>query len=611
MSELLSKSDYKIGASCAKKLIYKKSKYPSTLANNEYMLMLAEGGYLIGKYAILHFPEGIEVEDDIELGEIQTTNYLREQENVTLFEATVVNNQKIIRIDILQKEGGVLNLIEVKSKSFDSESGNIKKELSSELEDIAYQKLVLQDAYPNFKINCFLFIPDKSKSLKIDNLISWFSVDETKISENQNFKKPDIAFLYSLHSPEHQFLIEKSFLSLINVNDEIDDILPTVKHKSNKLLNVLNYGINPDDIELTTKCFSCEYQAENKSGFKECWGKLADIKPSISSLYHLGTLGGKINPTADVMIKNGQVSFFDLKPEYFYKANKVDIGSRGKRQIIQYENTLNNTEWFSSSMKDELESWIYPLHFIDFETYAGAMPHHKGMRPYEIVAFQWSCHTIIEPDAAPIHSEWINTENTFPNFRFAESLMKQIGYDGTPLMWATHENTVLRTILYQMESFNYENEELRNWLLGITKDKQDGREGRLLDMNAFTFNHYFHPQMEGKTSIKKVLPAIWNNNEYLHQIEWLKEYVGFDVAGIIKSPYDKLSGLMADLEKMEAVKDGTAAMKAYYDMQYGSTSKDNIKKETLKQLLLQYCKLDTMAMVIIWKYWMDKLNDKS
>jgi hypothetical protein len=68
--------------------------------------------------------------------------------------------------------------------------------------------------------------------------------------------------------------------------------------------------------------------------------------------------------------------------------------------------------------------------------------------------------------------------------------------------------------------------------------------------------------------------------------------------------------VISELEKTEAIKDGTGAMKAYHDMQFGYGSKDALKKETLKKLLLQYCKLDTMAMVIIWKYWTDKLNGR-
>ena len=50
----LSKSDFTLARSCAKKLVYKKANYPTTLEGNEFMEVLAEGGYLIGKYATLH-----------------------------------------------------------------------------------------------------------------------------------------------------------------------------------------------------------------------------------------------------------------------------------------------------------------------------------------------------------------------------------------------------------------------------------------------------------------------------------------------------------------------------------------------------------------------------
>ena len=52
--------------------------------------------------------------------------------------------------------------------------------------------------------------------------------------------------------------------------------------------------------------------------------------------------------------------------------------------------------------------------------------------------------------------------------------MKQIGDSGTPLMWATHENTVLRTILEQLEYADnyvngYRNEKLKTWYLLLQK----------------------------------------------------------------------------------------------------------------------------------------------
>jgi hypothetical protein len=239
------------------------------------------------------------------------------------------------------------------------------------------------------------------------------------------------------------------------------------------------------------------------------------------------------------------------------------------------------------------------------------MPFHKGMRPFELIAFQWSCHTIDAPGAQPRHEEFIYTDAEFPNFKFAESLMNCIGMTGTPLMWATHENTVLRTIYYQMDEYGYQNSKLKDWLQMTIKDEKLGTEGRFIDMNAFTLNHYFHPEMKGKTSIKKVLPAIWNNNQFLHEIPYLQKYSIKDLEDQVLDPYDTLFNLanakMRELDEekeiqSQDVKGGTGAMRAFYRIRFdNSISKEH--KEELKHRLLEYCKLDTMAMVIIWFYW--------
>jgi len=172
------------------------------------------------------------------------------------------------------------------------------------------------------------------------------------------------------------------------------------------------------------------------------------------------------------------------------------------------------------------------------------------------------------------------------------------------LMWTPFENTILRNILEQMEIYGYRNDSLKDWLTNITTDSKQGREGRFVDLNDFTLQYYFHPDMKGKTSIKKVLPAIWNNNPYLHSIPWFKKYVSDSASSL--NPYDTLAPVIGELENEEVVKDGTGAMRAYQDLMFGVDSENKERRENLKQLLLQYCELDTMAMVIIWKYWMDK-----
>lgn len=616
-NQTLSKSDFTLACSCAKKLIYKKANYPTTLEGNEFMELLADGGYLIGKYATLHYPGGIEISGSQQDALRLTERYLHDNENIVLFEAAILAGQKLVRVDILEKKGQVLNLIEVKAKSFDGEATDPYKGLIDYLEDVCYQRIVMREAYPEFIVNSFLFLPDKSKRLEIDQLLGWF---ESQTPENDvftKFRKPEVHFIYERQgtvSDEHQLLLDNSLMTLLPVDDQLDKLEPGLKNAAVDFLRILNEGIQDTDHELSKVCFKCEYRTASgdaNNGYRECFGDLADIEPSISDLYYFGTVGGSKKPLVNELIRQGKVSLFDLKPEDFYKKNTTEMGARGQRQLIQFEFTRKNMEWVSPAMNTELNSWQYPLHFVDFETYTGAMPHHKGMRPYELTAFQWSCHTIEDPDAEPVHAEWINMDHDLPNFRFAESLMNHIGLSGTPLMWATHENTSLRTILGQMDQYDYDNPELRQWLETMCKPRNGAPdEGRWVDMNAFTLKHYFHPYMKGKTSIKKVLPAIWNNNEYLHKIPWLKKYVKKDLGGVIHSPYDALSDIMADLEKEEVVKDGTAAMRAYQEMQFGATAQNLPAREKLKKQLLQYCELDTMAMVIIWKYWKEKLGQE-
>ncbi|MBK7446126.1 MAG: hypothetical protein IPJ45_08900 [Ignavibacteria bacterium] len=100
----LSKSDFKIASTCPKKLVYKKASYLTKNDSNEYMEMLAQGGYIVGKLAQLIYPDGIEIKGDTLESAINETKKLIDQnESITLFEATVISNNKIIRIDILEK----------------------------------------------------------------------------------------------------------------------------------------------------------------------------------------------------------------------------------------------------------------------------------------------------------------------------------------------------------------------------------------------------------------------------------------------------------------------------------------------------------------------------
>jgi hypothetical protein len=228
------------------------------------------------------------------------------------------------------------------------------------------------------------------------------------------------------------------------------------------------------------------------------------------------------------------------------------------------------------------------------------------MRPYEQVAFQWSCHTIRERGAPLEHAEWINVVDAFPNFAFAESLMEHLGERGSFLMWSHHENSVLNSIRRQMQRYRYPSPRLESWLDVVPK--HDGNSSTLMvDMCELAKTGYFHPKMKGRLSLKYVLPAIWGSNEALHRLPEFAKYYRRE-NGRLLSPYDTLSPLPfgnpeEEIGGEEVVTEGTGAMRAYQEMLYGVSRHNEVLRQQWRRLLLQYCELDTAAMVIVWRHW--------
>jgi len=242
----------------------------------------------------------------------------------------------------------------------------------------------------------------------------------------------------------------------------------------------------------------------------------------------------------------------------------------------------------------------YPLHFVDFEACRTAVPYHAGMHPYEQVAFQWSCHTIPTPGAEVVHNEWINIEESYPNFEFARSLKKVINGGGTVFVWSHFEKTALKDVRRQLAQYGQTDRDLATWLDNITSD-----HGPLVDLYELAKEHYFHPRMAGSLSIKYVLPAVWFESETIRNHPWFSQYVR-EKDGQLLEPYDALDPLPfgddAIEDEGEAVREGTGAIRTYQEMMYGLHKSDAAFRNTYKQLLLNYCKLDTAAMVMIWMH---------
>jgi hypothetical protein len=91
---------------------------------------------------------------------------------------------------------------------------------------------------------------------------------------------------------------------------------------------------------------------------------------------------------------------------------------------------------------------------------------------------------------------------------------------------------------------------------------------RVVDLLPVARGRYYHPSQQGSWSIKKVLPAVAPDLSY---------------------------------EQLTGVQDGGMAMDAFREGIHSSTSA--ARKQQIERQLLDYCGLDTFAMVRLWQFF--------
>lgn len=612
----LTKSDFVAAQSCATKLYYRKHEYPVVSEDDEFAEMLKDGGFLVGKLAQILHPEGVEVTGSIDEAISKTDALLAENTEITLFEAAIAINHQLVRIDILVKKGNAYRIIEVKSKSFSSLDLEKtirlakpywnKSEYKPYLDDLAYQKVVLQQKYSKASISTSLMLPDTATSTSLDGVVGWFSVTSDHAGTDGG-RRTAVSFIGT--DDQLEALRKDNVLKIMNLDSVIDPMLGDIRVKADAYITsmLLDQRVVT---QISCKCRDCEYRIEDEqvqnNGFLECWGELANPKPHILDLARLGNFNkaaagtlGKI----DVLIRAGKTALMDVAESDLYTGANPAYNGRPLYQRSEV------SEFLLESFQPSIEQTAYPLHFIDFETSQMAIPYHADMRPYDKVMFQWSCHTITSEGAEPIHSGWLRSDAINPNIAFAQSLRTQLGDHGTVLTWSPYENTQLTT-LHGLLSERSGYADLVTWLETIVNLKK-GQATRQLDMHELAMRHYFHPRMGGRTSIKVTLPAVLQSTRSPRIRQWLMDegLFSLDPDGSITDPYHMLPEPDVNIDgKRIRVADGGGAMRAYQEMVYGSGRNDSAIKAQYVEALKRYCKLDTLAMVIIWEHWQNLIT---
>jgi hypothetical protein len=606
----LSKSDFTLAKDCVTKLYYRERQYPTATSDDPYLALLAQGGYMVEHLAKALFPEGRELPHAKNHEGWEATREALAADEVTLFEATLLHGRLLARVDVLVKRGNTFDLIEVKSTSINGDDVRERLEGGAPtpfrakrkpwgiitawqpyLEDVTYQQLVLSRCFPGAIIRPWLIVVDTDASTDIDGLWSQFELRRNVPTASGRVRDLEVRFV-----GDAEAFRRSHFLVKLDCAEEVEALLPAVTEEADRFAALLtDAGPVREQRSIDWQCKQCEFRVDRSvtpNGFGECWGPLADPPPEIFDIVSFGTVKHDGELLANHLIASRRTRLTDVDRALLTKKDGT-TGTTNQRQLRQLSHTLAGSTFVGDGLGAALSAWRYPLHFIDFETSGLAVPYHAGMRPYETVAFQWSCHTIDAPGAAPRHSEWLNTVDAYPNESFARSLRDAIGDAGTVLMWATHERTTLRAIAEQLTRYGRGDAALLDWLAELTADG-----GRLVDMNALCTAEFFHPAMKGRTSIKRVLDAIWKHDAETRAR--CAEWTGREADET--DPYLALPRVRVGDTELEVV-DGTGAMTAYQEMLYGASRADVERHQAWQRLLRQYCELDTLAMVLIWDHW--------
>ncbi len=217
--------------------------------------------------------------------------------------------------------------------------------------------------------------------------------------------------------------------------------------------------------------------------------------------------------------------------------------------------TLSGRKWLDArGAAAVLAAHTMPCYFLDFETIGDVVPRWAGTTPYQPVPFQFSLHTIGARGGLK-HEAFLDLSGDDPRLQLARALVKTCGTKGAVFAYnAKFEAGCLESLAEHFANRT----KLAKALRSI--------KARLVDLLPIVRDHFYHPLQQGRFGLKSVLPALLPELSY---------------------------------ESLDGVNNGMDAQLAYAEATDSETA--TVRVNALRRELLAYCKLDTFAMVEIWR----------
>ena len=693
----LTKSRFKLALECPTKLYYSKPSngYFDKNQNNDFLQALADGGNQVGEIAKFKYhpnPVGdaITVETlDYEQSVDETNVKLAVPGRVVVAEAALLHAPFFVRVDILIRDEAskTIEIIEVKSKSvtektisarFQNAKGQFDSAWMPYLYDVTFQAEVARLVFPGYQIRAKLLLLDAVVPCEKDGVHQLFQITAKK---QPGSDKPRV----QIHTPPQLKLTDigsLDFLREVEVSDIVADLrtrpINNAAHIPDKYRENLTTFMNwAGEIQmngskpfhgLSKACRNCQFRAGaqeiKRSGLHECWelalnqgllqggANVEDREIPLSIDLWGGATGAQ--SMTDTVLSQGRAFLADIAEEDIQppKAHNGQGMSPFERRMAQIHASQGKGKelLIDTDRLSEMDEWQWPLHMIDFETSAPALPFFKTMKPYETLAFQFSHHLMEKKADGSVSirhaNQWISTEaGRFPSIEFVRALRKALMPDGkltgTVFRYHNHENTVLRSlrkvILQAGLEFVPDTKDLIDFIDLITKATGDEVKEfgefvgarPMVDLHRLIQEGYYSKHAGGSISLKFMLPAVLKDAQEVANLyrktglygvgfaveslnfqgpvghTWLQADKGDDpyktLPGIFGAEHgvlnDMLMRLTGDDDEDGAINQGGLAMTAYNYTQFKGLS--TFERKSIEQALLRYCELDTLAMVML------------
>jgi hypothetical protein len=271
------------------------------------------------------------------------------------------------------------------------------------------------------------------------------------------------------------------FFKITEITAKIEKLNLKIKEDLQNIAEIISGDypppVNPG--KFCSKPFNCPMK-------KECWESVSN--KSILFLY-------SINHKMIKKLNDSDIDYIDDIPLNFFGINE--------KQKVQIEHTKNHTKYIDkAAIADFLKQVIYPVYYLDFETFASPIPLIDDTRPYQIIPFQFSLHVLRKPKGQLEHHSFLSDGKSDPRPALLANLRDLFGFaknhksfKGTVIVY---DESFERSILRDLVVFDTGHV---NWILKVAD--------RIVDLyDPFKNFYYYNSAQKGSASVKKVLPAL-------------------------------------------------------------------------------------------------------